>query len=107
MTKRQQVELAIKDAVSAARMLIPKDTGNLRFNSFKMRREDRNTWVVYIDDEVAPYAVYVNEKWISPRWNGKENPNEGFWKKVFEFIAVRIKRLVGGQILFEYKDEEN
>ena len=106
MTKRQQVELAIKDTVAMARYLIPIDTGNLRWDSFNMRRQDKDTWIVYIDDEVAPYAPYVNEKWVSPKWNGKQNPNEGIFKKVFEFIGARINRIVGGQILFVYSDEK-
>lgn len=23
---------------------------------------------------------YTNEIWISPRWKGKKNPNEGWWQ---------------------------
>lgn len=107
MNKRQQVELAIKDTIAFARYLIPKDTGNLRYNSFKIKHKSKNTWVVYIDEKVAPYAPYVNEKWISPKWHGRQNPNEGFWKEVFEFIGLRINQLVGGRILFKYGDEED
>ncbi len=106
MTKYQQIELAIKDAVSAARVLIQIDTGNLRYNSFKIDHKSKNTWVVYIDDKVAPYAPYVNEPWISPKWHGKQNPNEGFWKKVFEFIAVQISAMCGGRMLFEYSGDK-
>lgn len=98
MTKYQQIELAIKDAVSAARVLIPIDTGNLRYNSFKIEPLGNMRWKVFIDDKVAPYAPYVNEKWISPKWHGKQNPNEGFWKKVFEFIANQISSATNGQI---------
>lgn len=105
MNKYQQIELAILDAVATARMLIPIDTGNLRYNSFKVNRKSRNTWEVYIDDSIAPYAVDVNEKWVSPVWGGKQNPNEGFFKKVFEFIAVQTQRTLGGQMLFEYGDD--
>lgn len=106
MNKYQQIELAIKDAVAMARMLIPIDTGNLRYSSFKINHKSKNIWEIYIDDKVAPYAPYVNEKWTSPKWHGKQNPNEGFWQKVFEFIGEQISKTVGGQILFDYGDEE-
>lgn len=98
MTDLARIELAILDAVSVARMIIPIDTGNLRYDAFKVERVNKKTWRVYIDEEVAPYAVYVNEKWVSPKWNGKKNPNEGFWKEVFEMIAQQIATSINGKI---------
>ena len=98
MTTYQRIELAVKDAVASARVLIPIDTGNLRYNSFKIEPLGNMKWKVYIDEKVAPYAPYVNEKWISPKWNGKTNPNEGFWERVFEFIANQISSATNGQI---------
>lgn len=103
MNKRQQVELAIKDTIAFARYLIPIDTGNLRYNSFKIEHKSKNTWVVYIDEKVAPYAPYVNEKWISPKWNGKQNPNEGFWKEVFIMLADMISAATNGKITWSIK----
>ena len=98
MTTYQRIELAVKDAVSSARVMIPIDTGNLRYNSFKIEPLGDMKWKVYIDEKVAPYAPYVNEKWISPKWKGKTNPNEGFWERVFEFIANQISAATNGQI---------
>ena len=100
MTINQRIELAILDAVAIARLVIPIDTGNLRYNAFKVERVDETTWKVYIDEKIAPYAVYVNEKWVSPKWNGKTNPNEGFWRKVFEFIANQIAVALNGKIIW-------
>ena len=31
-----------------------------------------------IGGEPAPYATYTNEPWISEKWNGKQNPNQGW-----------------------------
>lgn len=39
---------------------------------------------------IAPYVPYTNEPWISPKWNGKKNPNEGWWDR---FVAEFTKRL--------------
>ena len=100
MTTIQRIELAILDAVAMARLLIPIDTGNMRYNAFKVERVNETTWQVYIDEKIAPYAVYVNEKWVSPKWNGKANPNEGFWKKAFEFIADQIATAINGKIIW-------
>lgn len=98
MTKYQQIELAIKDAVSVARLHIPIDTGNMSLNAFRFEPLGNMRWKIYIDEKKAPYAPYVNEKWISPKWNGKQNPNEGFWEGVLETIAVMISGTINGQI---------
>ncbi len=103
---KRKIELAIKDAVSVARMIIPIDTGNLRYDSFKLERIDETTWRIYIDQEVAPYAPYVNEKWISPMWGGKQNPNEGFFEKVFELISNQLAASLNGQIVVENDNEQ-
>lgn len=44
---------------------------------------------IIVGGGIVDYAVYTNEKWISPRWNGKQNPNEA-WVEV----AVRQVILV-------------
>lgn len=95
----QRIELAIMNAVSTARLLIPYRTRNLKLNSFKWERVNEKEWRVYIDLDIAPYAPYVNEKWISPKWKGKQNPNEGFFQKVYQYIANSIASAVSGQIV--------
>ena len=37
--------------------------------------------ICYCGNEQAYYMPYTNEKWISPRWHGKQNPNEDWWDK--------------------------
>lgn len=78
--------------------MIPYRTGNLRYDSFKIERTGPNSWKIYIDHAIAPYDIYVNEKWISPKWNGKQNPNEGFWQKVCEFIIDYLQKKLGGEL---------
>lgn len=98
MTIYQRVDLAIQTAVETARAKIPIDTGNLRYNAFKYERVAEDEWRIYIDDEVAPYAIYVNEPWISAKWNGKQNPNQGFWDEVVKSILEDVSNQLNGQI---------
>lgn len=97
---RRRIELAIVSAWALVRLkeLIPKDTGSLRENSFKYRRTGANSWQIYIDHSIAPYDIYVNEKWVSSKWNGKSNPNEGFWKDVVDFIVNYLADRLGGEV---------
>ncbi len=106
MTFEQFVELAIKNAISMARILIPYDTGNMRFNSFKLERIDEKTWRVYIDLDVAPYAPYVNEK-LPSHHTPKQLANEGFFERVFEFIGNYLASALNGQIVPFVMDGSN
>ena len=37
--------------------------------------------VAYAGNQQAYYMPYTNEKWVSPRWHGKQNPNEDWFDK--------------------------
>ena len=50
-------------------------------------------------DGIAPYMPYTNETWLSPRWNGKQNPNEGWWNDSIEFIVQYIGKRLGGEFV--------
>lgn len=50
-------------------------------------------------DGIAPYMPYTNEPWLSPRWNGKQNPNEGWWNDSIEFIVQYIGKRLGGEFV--------
>ena len=72
-------------------------TGNLAFNALQYKIEG-DTFVVYIDEEVAPYAVYTNEPWVSPHWNGKKNPNEGWWERFCAEFSRRLAQKLRGAL---------
>lgn len=78
---------------------VPKDTGNMRYNATKLEHLGANEWRIVVDASIAPYAVYTNEKWISPRWNGKTNPNEGWVGKAFDLVS----QMIFGQIGFSMR----
>ena len=75
----------------------PIDTGNLRYNAIKLEKEG-NDYVIYVDQKIAPYMVFTNEPWISDKWGGKQNPNEGWFDKVAELVAKKIASALGGKI---------
>lgn len=77
----------------------PIRTGNLRYNSIKgeaMQFASFSVGKVYIDEDIAPYMPYTNEPWISPKWHGKKNPNEGwFGDSMVQDIAIKLARELG------------
>ena len=94
MTTHEFDLICIK-ALEKVRMTAPIDTGNLRYNAIFGYYKDANTFVIEVSGEppnigIAPYMPYTNEKWISPKWNGKQNPNEGWWEKAAKEVAEMI-----------------
>jgi hypothetical protein len=86
------------------KLYTPIDTGNLRYNAVRLTLVDMNTIKITVDENIAPYMVYTNEPWISPRWNGRQNPNEHWWNNVIEKSIVEfieqyygIKAVVGAK----------
>ena len=68
----------------------PIDTGNLRYNAVQSRFHGQKECRIYVDTDIAPYMPYTNEKWVSPKWNGKANPNEGWFKKAIETAIASV-----------------
>lgn len=70
-------------------------TGNMANNALRYEVVG-DSFHVYIDDEIAPYCYYTNEPWLSTKWNGKKNPNEGWWERFCQEFSRRLaKRLKG------------
>lgn len=72
-----------------------KSTGNLAFNAAKIETYGDSA-TIYVDEEVAPYMPYTTEKWISPKWKGHKNPNEGWFDRssfvVAEALADNLRK---------------
>lgn len=100
------------EAVAKVVEFAPKDTGNLAFNSIKYKWVGKSKFVIYVDvgdtdafvqgqkydKGVAPYMPFTNEKWISPKWNGKQNPNENWWNNAIVYIINYIAKSLGGKL---------
>lgn len=87
-------------AVLILRECAPIDTGNLRYNAIRFKTEG-NKFIIYIDESIAPYVFYTNEPWISPKWNGKKNPNQGWFDKAVEKIAQMVATMSKGNLEVE------
>lgn len=105
---RQEVINAIVSTVEELRPSIyvpnPKtryqkggSTGNMAFNALKYKIEGELV-DIYIDDKIAPYCYYTDGPWLSPKWNGQKNPNEGWWKRFCEEFARRLADKLRGEL---------
>ena len=70
-------------------------TDNLKNNATKIECYGQSTRI-FVDETIAPYVVYTNEKWLSPRWKGTKNPNEGWFDEfAIKFLQQLAQRLHG------------
>ena len=89
--------------VKRLRELAPKDTGNLAFQSITKVTVSDTTIEIYVNQDIAPYMPYTNEPWISPKWNGKPNPNESWWNNAMELILQEVAQVFGGVLTNDAK----
>lgn len=82
--------------VAELKKYAPKDTGNLAYNSIQYVFTSDNECQIKVNEQVAPYMVFTNEKWISPKWKGKPNPNEQWWNKAIEITLEKLAYKYGG-----------
>lgn len=53
---------------------------------------------IYMDFDEAPYTPYTNEPWLSEKWHGKQNPNEGWWNEWCETFMQRLAVKLKGDL---------
>ena len=73
-------------------------TGNMRFNATTIRRKTPNVIEIKVDAKIAPYVVYTNEPWISPKWRGAKNPNEKWFERAVEIYARSLAYALRGTL---------
>jgi hypothetical protein len=74
----------------------PKDSRNLELNATRSY-PIQNGFIIQAKKALAFYAPFVNGKWISPRWRGKKNPNEGYFEKASVDIIRYVKSVGNGE----------
>ena len=90
--KEFQAELlrAMEDATELVQAIAPVRSGELKA-SIKLVATERG----YKIEITAPHTVYTEEKWTSPQWKGRANPNEGWIKEatnlVYRLLRARLK----------------
>lgn len=87
----------VNDFVAELRDLAPKDTGNLANNAIRFEYKG-NDAIIYVNQDIAYYMPYTNEPWISPKWNGKKNPNEAWWNKAVDEIVHKLAKKYKGRV---------
>lgn len=78
-------------------VFIPWRTGYMATHGLRYRIEG-DVFHIYMDTTVVPYVPYTNEPWVSKKWHGKQNPNEGWWNVFSEIFANRLAQKLKGEI---------
>lgn len=97
MTRHEIINAAIIAFEGLRNELIPRDTGNMAYNALKYKVEGKYM-IIYFDTNVSPYIPYTNEPWLSPKWKGKKNPNEGWWDVFATEFINRFNTTLRGRI---------
>ena len=83
------------------RLIAPRKTGNLAFNAIKVEWHGDREAEIYVDgdgkDGIAPYMPFTNEPWVAEKWNGAQNPNEGWWQEAIAEIIEELNAEFGGR----------
>jgi hypothetical protein len=99
MTQNQFEKLCM-NLVQWVRIRAPRDTGNLEDNGVRFEWIDDGTFVIYVDEKIAPYMKYTNENWdlFKAPLHGKKNPNEAWWQDAIRICLEQIQSAYGGEI---------
>lgn len=95
MTNESFLQLGM-GAVALLKWLAPFDTGNLSRDAIRWEMIG-NEFKIYVDEAIAPYMPYTNEEWLSPIWQGKKNPNEGWFERAAQIILKYIIQKTQGE----------
>lgn len=99
--------MAYNVLVMALKSVCPYRTGNLERNGIRVKI-DNGTMCVEIGHDTSKvlgeYAVYTNEPWISPKWGGKQNPNQGWIERGIEKALPLIRQVYSGMTIDDFND---
>lgn len=115
------IERFVQRQAKIIRDRAPKDTGNLRA-SIRVQEIEPFVWKISVntgDDAyarvsrskkeldwgLAPYTPFTNEAWVSPKWRGRQNPNEGWWNNAVEIVLHNLEMRTNG--ILEQKSNVN
>ena len=84
----------------------PYDTGNLKFKSLNVRKVAPYQYEIYIELDIAPYQVYLNER--ERTRGGHSNRHYQWWEAMRVRVAEYLAELIGdGFDEARIKSEEN
>ncbi len=76
----KRIEFAIRKEFSLMRVELPIKTGRLQYRAFKLE-ETESGWRLYVDLNISPYAVYLDDK---PK-------TAGWWRNACDRFIQRLK----------------
>lgn len=88
----------MNELLAFVKSVTPIDTGNMRYNAVQLKSLGGGKWQIVVNADIAPYVPYTNEPWISPKWNGKKNPNEHWWEDTAENVTMLLAQRMRGEI---------
>ena len=95
MTEQELFNVCIETVEELRQSIfIPWDSGNMATHGLQYEILN-GVFHIYMDFDEAPYMPNTNEPWLSEKWHGKQNPNEGWWNEWCETfmrrLAVKLK----------------
>lgn len=98
MTEQELFNVCIETVEELRQSIfIPWDSGNMASNALKYEIFN-GVFHIYMDLDEAPYTPYTNEPWLSEKWHGKQNPNEGWWNEWCETFMQRLAVKLKGDL---------
>ncbi len=98
MISHEEQVVLMQNVMTVFKSVVPIRTGNLKHNAVKLEDKGNGVWEITIDQSIAPYMPYTNEPWVSPKWNGKKNPNEHWFDDAAGLIALLIAQELNGTL---------
>lgn len=77
---------AMEKALNVVKGQAPVRTGELK-NSIQLVATATGYDIIV----TAPHMPYTEEKWVSPQWKGRANPNEGWFRIATELVFRLIR----------------
>lgn len=90
LTLDQRLDMASKYLQMVLQTIAPIDTGNLAFNGIRLVQINIYHYQVWIGGEVAPYAIYTNEK--------ANSPHKDWIDRGIAIATPFIQSIMGGEI---------
>lgn len=101
-----------QECLQIIRSMSPIKTGNLRYNAIRFEMPNPDTYVIYVDESIAPYMPYTNEVWehkiikmgnflpgqVIERMRTWNNPNEGWWDRAVKTAILYAQQKTKGEL---------
>lgn len=98
ITRQQVVDIALSIVEEMRDEYVPRKTGNMAYMALQYEIQN-DILSIFIHSDIAPYVPYTNEAWLSEKWHGRKNPNEGWWQRFVAEFATRLAKKLRGKIL--------